>query len=366
MKKNYRILCINPGSTSTKLACFEGEKKLDETNYAHDPDSIKQFSSCIEQLPMRREVIDGYIRDKGIDLNLLDGIAVRGGPNGVPYQSGAYRVDEAMVRLCRDEKNMGHPMCLGPLLADLYTGQYDIPAFNYDVVMVDELMDISRITGIPEIRRTGNCHVLNTKAVARELCSRMGKKYEETNIIMVHLGGGCSTSIHAHGRIIDAVASGDGTFSPSRCGKLPFRELIGLCFSGKFTEKQLMKYLSGAAGFVAYTGTSDMRAVESLIVGGDEQAKLIYDAFVYNIAKDVAAMSVAVNGSVDFIGITGGIAYSEKLIAALTDRIGFLAPVYVYPGAIEMEALAYGVCRVLDGEEVYHIIEGEDRKWKQK
>lgn len=350
----YRILCINPGSTSTKIAVFENGEKKDEVNLEHSADEISKYSDIVSQLPMRRAAIEDYLSSHGWELNGFDAIAARGAPDGKHYHAGAYRIDADMVASCMNPKNAFHPMSLAPVIAYGWSKEYDIPAYSYDVVYVDELCDTARVTGNTIITRNPSGHTLNTKAVARKVAADMGKSYEELNLIMCHLGGGCSVSMHSQGKIIDIVAGGENTFSPSRMGRCSYKSLIKLCYSGKYTEKELTRLFANNSGIVAYLGTNDCREVERRIAGGDKEARLIYDAFAYNIAKDVGMMSVVTGGKVDAIVLTGGIAYSEMLTEMVKERVGFIAPVVVYPGAIEMEALAAGVTRVLDGSETAH------------
>lgn len=354
MEKILKILCINPGSTSTKVALFSGAEKLDETNIEHSAQELSAYPDILSQLPMRKRAIDNYLSAHGVSARGIGAIAVRGGPVGRRYHAGAYAVDEAMYNVCLDPKNSGHAMCLAPIIAYQWVRDYGIPAYNYDVVMVDELKDVARLTALPDVERTGNCHVLNTKAVARQVAEENGATYDTVNYIVSHLGGGCSTSLHEHGRITDVVSSGEGTFTPSRTGRLPHRALMKLCFSGKYDEKSLNKLLSGECGLVAHLGTSDCREAERMIEAGDRHAKAVYEAFAYNIAKDIASLSAAVSGRVDGIILTGGIAHSKMLTEMIRARVEFLAPVTVFPGAIEMEALAAGILRVMSGEEKAH------------
>lgn len=354
MKEHYTILCINPGSTSTKLALFRDESKLDETNLEHPAEEINKYENIVDQLPMRKAAIYAYLEKHGLKASDIDAIAARGCPAGKRYHAGAYLIDQSMVDACMQPVNAVHPMCLAPIIAYEWVKEYGIPAYNYDVVMVDELKDVARITGLPEIKRTAACHTLNTKAVAREVAAQMGSSYEKVNFIMCHLGGGCSVSMHEHGRITDMVSNGEGTFSPSRAGKFANNAVIRMCFSGKYTEQSLKELFANHCGFVAHLGTNDCREIEAMIAAGDEKARLIYEAFAYNLAKDIGTMAVTTCGRVDRIILTGGIAYSEMLTGMVAQRVSFIAPVVVHPGAREMEALASGIMRVLRGEESAH------------
>lgn len=351
MEKIYKILCINPGSTSTKLSLFENLKKLDETNLEHSADEINQYPDIPSQLPMRKKAIYDYLERMHVKPEDIDAIAARGCPAGRVYHGGAYKIDQDMVDACLKPANAVHAMCLAPIIAYEWVKEFKIPAYNYDGVMVDELKEVARITAIPEVKRNAACHVLNTRAVAREVAGKMGKDYKDLNLIMCHLGGGCSVSMHEHGQITDVISNGEGTFSPSRAGTIANNALIKLCFSGSYTEKTLKDRFANQAGLVAHLGSNDCREIEERIKNGDEKAKLIYEAFAYNIAKDIGKISVTCAGNVDAIVLTGGIAYSEMLTGMVEERVKFIAPVIRRPGAIEMEALAAGILRVLRGEE---------------
>lgn len=354
MCNNFNILCINPGSTTTKLAIFKNGIKIDETNLEHPAEEINKYTSIISQLPMRKEAVMEYLRKHGMQVSDFNAIAARGCPDGKHYHSGAYEIDQDMVDSCMLPQNAAHPMCLAPVIAYEWVKEYGIPAYSYDVVYVDELKEVARITGLSGISRNPSGHTLNTKAVAREVAATLGTTYEKLNLIMCHLGGGCSVSMHEHGKITDIVAGGEGTFTPSRAGRLSYKTLIKMCFSGKYTEASLKSTFNNKSGFVALLGTNNCREVEFRIENGDKEAELLYEAFAYNIAKDIGMMAVTTAGKVDRIVLTGGIAHSDMLTAKIREMVGFIAPVEVYPGAIEMEALAAGVTRVLNGEEIAH------------
>lgn len=352
--KNYKILCINPGSTSTKIALFDNHLKLDETNLEHSAEEISKYPDIVSQLPMRKAAIYEYLKAHNLTPGEIDAIAARGCPAGRRYHAGAYEIDADMVAACLERANAVHPMCLAPVISYEWVKDYGIPAYNYDVVMVDEMKDVARLTGLPQIKRNASCHTLNTKAVAREVAEEMGSSYEKVNFIMCHLGGGCSVSMHEHGRITDMISNGEGTFSPSRAGKFANNALIKMCFSGSYTEAGLKELFANHCGLVAYLNTNDCREVEAMIKAGDEKARLVYRSFAYNIAKDVGTMSVTTCGKVDRIVLTGGIAYSKMLTDMIKERVEFIAPVVIKPGAKEMEALANGVLRVLSREETAH------------
>lgn len=354
MDKVYKILCINPGSTSTKIALFDNEVKLDEINLEHSAADISKYPDIISQLPMRKEAIYQYLENKGLKPADIDIVAARGAPGGRRYHAGAYEIDKDMIDLCMQPGNAGHPMMLAPIIAYEWVKDFGIPAYNYDVVMADEFKDIARITGLPQIQRKASCHVLNTKAVAREVAASMGTSYENVNFIMCHLGGGCSISMHEKGRIIDNFSNGEGTWSPSRAGRFNNDTIIKMMSSGEYTAKSLKALFANNCGLVAHLGTNDCREVEKMIENGDEHAKAIYEAFAYNIAKDIGTLAITTKGKVDRIVLTGGIAYSKMLTDMIAEYVSFIAPVVVRPGAKEMEALAEGVLRVVRGEETAH------------
>lgn len=354
MKEINRILCINPGSTSTKLALFENDRKLDETTIEHSDEELSKYSDIISELPMRKAAIYEYLEAHHTKPSEIDAIAARGCPGGKRYHAGAYKIDQDMVDACMKPANAVHPMCLAPIISYEWVKEFGIPAYNYDVVMTDEMTDVARITSLPGMSRRPSAHMLNTRAIAREFAQELGRKYEDMDLIMCHLGGGCSVSMHHHGRAIDMVPSGEGTFTPSRAGKLSIHQLMRLCYSGKYTQAEMKDLFQNHSGLVAHLGTNDCREVEKMILGGDKNAQLVYEAFAYNVAKDIASMAITTMGSVDYIILTGGIAYSEMFTGMIKKYVEFIAPVVVRPGAREMEALACGILRVLRGEEAAH------------
>lgn len=352
MNEKYLILCVNCGSTSTKLALFNRETKLDETNIEHSAEEVMSYGGIVPQLPMRMQAVLDYLCAHEIKPAQVNAIAVRGGPTGKRYHAGAYKIDEDMVAACQGKAV--HPMVLGPLIAYEWVKEYGIPAFNYDVVSSDEMDDIARISALPEYPRKAGCHVLNTKAMARLVAEENGMKYEDVNYIVAHLGGGCSVSFHDHGRIADMTVNGEGTFSPSRAGRMMRSSLMDLVYSGKYTRKEVNELLGNGSGLVAHLGTNDCRVAEKMASGNNGHAKLVYDAFAYNIAKDIGTLSVIRGGKVDGIILTGGCAHSTMLTEKIKSYVDFIAPVYIKPGAIEMEALASGILRVVNGQESYH------------
>jgi len=350
MKDLYRILAINPGSTSTKISVFENDKEIGTRNIEHSSEELAKYSTAVEQYDMRKEAILDYLKELGVSLSEMDAIAARGIGRWGKYRAGAYEINDLMEE--DSLKDTGsHGMILSPILANRWAKEYGIKAYVYDVVPVDELEEIARISGSPFIERMGASHTLNTKATARKVAEEMGRTYEDVTFIMCHMGGGIGANLHKNGRTIDVTSDDEGTFSPERAGRVPVDALIKMCFSGKYTEKQVRKLMKGNAGLVGYLGTNDCKEVERRIAEGDRQAELIYKAMAYQIAKDIGALATVVKGKVDRIVLTGGIAYSKMMTCMITERVEFIAPVVVVPGAMEMEALAKGVLRVLRGEE---------------
>ena len=330
----FRLLIINPGSTSTKIGVYEDEKQIFEKTLRHSAEEIGQFETIYSQKDFRKEVILNVLRENNFNINTLDAVVGRGGLLK-PIPSGTYEVNKA-------------------LLEDLKIGVQGPHASNLvDPVVVDELSDVARLSGVPELRRISIFHALNQKAVAKRLAKESGKKYEDLKLVVTHMGGGVSVGAHKYGKVIDVnnTLDGDGPFSPERAGGVPAGELIKMCFSGKYSKDEVYKKIVGKGGVVAYLGTNDLKSVIDKKNDGDEKCKLVYDAFIYQVAKEIGAMSTVLKGQVDAIILTGGIAYSPFVVDDLKKAIGWIAPVKVYPGEDELLALAQGGIRVLSGEE---------------
>lgn len=360
MSTDCKILVINPGSTSTKVAVFNGKTKLYEENIEHSAAALKAAGGLSGQLEPRLADIHAALAAAGYDDERYDVVVARGCPAGI-FEAGAYEINESMAADCLSG-TMPHPMSLGPVIAYRWARKLGVKAYNYDVVRVDELTDIARISGSPLFERSGASHTLNTKAVAREVAEGMGKRYDEVTFIMCHMGGGIGVNLHRFGRIEDVVGGDEGTFSPMRAGRVPFEQALKLLDRGEYSGRELNRILRTQSGLAAYLGTNDCREVERRISEGDGRAKLIYDAMLYQTAKDIGSMAAAASGKVDRIVITGGIAYSSYVADKLREMVSFIAPVVVRPGAIEMEALAYGALRVFNGEEEAHSYPPEKRK----
>lgn len=346
----YNILVINPGSTSTKIALYLDEKEVFCENLVHDVNKLEEFRTVQEQFEMRKQLVVSFLEEKGYDIKELSAVVGRGGMLP-PVQSGAYQVNKVMVDRLRNNPAFEHASNLGALIAYEIANMINVPAYIYDSVRVDELEDIARISGIPDIPRTSTNHVLNSRAMAMKAAKRYGKNYHEINCIVAHLGGGISVNVQKKGKMVDIIADDEGPFSPERAGRVPCKALIDLCYSQKYDRTNMHKKLRGSGGLKAYLGTHDAREVESRINNGDNYAKLVYEAMAYQVAKGIGEMATVVDGKVDFIILTGGIAYSKMLTDWIVKKVEFIAPIEIMPGENEMESLALGTLRVLRGEE---------------
>ncbi|ROL56387.1 butyrate kinase [Bacteroidetes/Chlorobi group bacterium Naka2016] len=350
---NYYILSINPGSTSTKVALFRNLEEDFTVTVRHSVDELKQFLRIFDQYEFRKKVVLDALEKAKINLKEVNAVVGRGGLVR-PIPSGVYRINQKMLDDLRNEINGEHASNLGAILAFEIAKEIgpNVPCFIVDPVVVDELDDIARISGHPELPRISIFHALNQKAVSRRFAREQGKKYEELNLIVVHLGGGITVGVHHNGRVIDVNngLDGEGPFSPERSGTLPVGQLARLCFSGKYTFTEVRKMITGRGGLVAYLGTNNALEVEERIACGDDYAELIYKAMAYQIAKEIGAASTVLKGNVDAILITGGLANSPLLVKWIQERVYFIAPIFVYPGEDEMFALAEGVYYALKGE----------------
>jgi len=346
-----RILAINPGATSTKVAVFEGEKPLFKKTVEHHGDELKAFARIFDQKQYRLNLILKTLAEVNIAQESLSAVVGRGGLMK-PMTSGTYEVNEQMVDDLEHRPQGEHASNLGAALAFDLAKKLGIPAFIVDPVSVDEMEDVARISGLPELPRISLVHALNHKAVARKVAAEKGRRYEELNLVVAHLGSGISVAAHRKGRMID-VSNGkdEGAFSPDRCAGLPSTLLMKLCYSGKYTAKELAVRMMGSGGMFAYLGTRDIREAEKMAAEGNDQASLVLDAMAYQSAKEIGAMATVLDGEVDYIILTGGIAHSKRIVAAITKRVKFIAPVVVSPGEEELEALVMGALRVLRGEE---------------
>jgi butyrate kinase len=349
MKEN--ILVINLGSTSTKIAIFNLEaEEIASESVSHSTEEISQFKSLLEQGPVRKRIILDTLAKKNIDTYSLKAVIGRGGVLK-PLEAGTYEVNDKLIN---DLKNspIEHASNLGGIIAHEIAEEIDVPAYIADPVSVDEFTDIARISGLKGIERKSLLHALNIRANAFRYAKEQGKKLEELNLVVAHLGGGISIAPIKKGKIVDVNNANDGgSFSPERTGSLPNKALIHLCYSGEYSEKELYKLITHQGGLVSYLGTNDVREVVKKIEQGDNYAKLIFEAMCYQIAKEIGAMATVLKGKVEAIILTGGIAHNEILVNEIKDRTGWIAPVVVYPGEEEMKALAQAVIRVINGVE---------------
>ena len=349
---SVKSLIINPGSTSTKIGVFEDETLLFEETLRHSTEEIASYASIVDQKDFRKQIILDLLKEKAFDINSLQVIVGRGGMLK-PIPGGTYAVSDDLLNDLKIGVQGQHASNLGGILGREIGDSIGVPSYIVDPVVVDELMPISRYSGVPELPRTSVFHALNQKAVAKRYAKEQNKPYDSLNLIVVHMGGGVSVGAHEKGRVVDVfnALDGDGAFSPERAGAVPTGALIKMCFSGKYTEKEVYKKVVGNGGFNAYVGTNDMRDVEKMVQNGDQKAEETREAFIMQVAKNIGSMSCVLKGKIDQIIITGGIAYDKVVIAGLKERAGFIAPVTVYPGEDELLALAQGALRVMNGEE---------------
>ena len=347
-----KSLIINPGSTSTKLGVFEDETLLFEETLRHSTEEIARYATIADQKDFRKEIILNFLKEKNFDIKELGMVVGRGGMLK-PIPSGTYATSDKLVADLIEGVSGQHASNLGGVLAKEIGDSIGVPSFIVDPVVVDELEPESRISGVPELPRTSIFHALNQKAVAKRYAKEKGVAYDSLNLIVVHMGGGVSVGPHKKGKVVDIfnALDGDGAFSPERAGGVPNGALIRMCFSGKYTEAEVYKKVVGNGGFNAYCNTNDMRDVEKMVNEGDENAALIRRAFIKQVSKDIGAMATVLEGKVDQIIVTGGIAYDKVVVNGLKEKCEWIAPFTVYPGEDELLALVQGGLRVLNGEE---------------
>jgi butyrate kinase len=346
------ILAINPGSTSTKIAIYRNAQSIFLTNIRHEQQVLSGFAKIFDQFAYRKGMIMDALQQSGVDLEKIDIVVGRGGLLK-PIEGGVYPINEAMIEDLKTP--MGeHESNLGGVLARAIATEIGngMLAVIVDPTCVDEMEEIARISGMPELPRKSFLHTLNQKAIARKYAQELNKKYEEVQVIVAHMGGGVSVGAHRGGRVIDVNNGlhGDGPMSPERSGGIPAGQLVALCFSGNYTQDEIMRKIKGQGGLSAYLGTSDALAIEARIADGDDYARLIYDAMAYQVAKEIGALSTVLKGKVDGILLTGGIAYSNTIIPSIKERVSHLGPVKVYPGEGEMDALALNGYLVVTNE----------------
>lgn len=351
-KDEYLQLIVNPGSTSTKLAIFKGTQKLVQNNLEHDAKALAKFDKIADQLEYRLGEVREFLKEHGYHVNDFDAIVGRG---GLVYGIGGegYEVDDALVEaLSNPELCSQHASNLGGLIGKKLADEGGIKAYIYDAVMGSYLSDIARLTGFPEFKRQPTCHVLNSRAMAMKYCENNGLDYSKNNFIVAHIGGGSSMSAHKQGKIIDIVADDEGPMSPERSGGTQLLSLMEFFEKSGMNVKDFKKRIRGKGGLLAYLGITDGRKIEEMYIEGDEKVKLVYDAMAYQISKYIGWLAPVLNGEVNAIIITGGLAHSKLLTDMVIPRVNFIAPVTVMPGECEMEALAGGGMRILSGDEV--------------
>jgi butyrate kinase len=344
------ILAINPGSTSTKVAVYDGHEPVFVEVIAHSVADLAPYALIADQYPLRRDAVLASLAAHGVETASLSAVVGRGGMLR-PVPSGTFLVSQRMLDELRAPGPREHASNLGAIVAQEIAVRAGIPAYIVDPVCVDELEPLARISGLPEIERRSLSHALNLKATARRAAADLGRSYESLDLIIVHMGGGISVSPHHRGRMIDVNQALDGTgpFSPERAGGLPVGDVLRLAYSGRYTYQELFRRIAGQGGLVAHLGTNDALQVERRIAAGDAHARLIYEAMAYQTAKEIGAMATVLKGHVDAIVLTGGLAHSEMFCGWLRERVQWIAPVMIYPGQDEMRAMVEGVLQVLEG-----------------
>lgn len=347
-----RILTINPGSTSTKIGVFHNERSIFEKTLRHNIEELQRFDRIIDQYEFRKNHILETLHEQGINISKFDAVCARGGFLR-PIEGGTYVVNDEMIEDLKSGYAGQHASNLGGIIAREIADGLNIPSYIVDPVVVDEMSVLAKVSGMPEIERKSIFHALNQKAVARKAAASLGKRYENMKMIITHMGGGITIGVHDRGRVVDVNNGlhGEGPFSPERAGTVPAGDLVDLCFSGEYTKEEIMKKLVGTGGLLGYLGTNDAVKVEQMIQGGDEKARFIYDAMAYQVAKEIGAASAALKGEVEAIVLTGGLAYGKSFVSAIRSYIDWISDVLVYPGENELQSLAQGALRVLQGEE---------------
>jgi butyrate kinase len=352
LDKTYKILVINPGSTSTKIAIYNNEEETFLKTVRHSIEDLKRYETIYGQYEFRRRIILEILYQRITELKNIDAVAGRGG-NMKTVEGGTYKVNHQMINDLKKGVMGQHASNLGGILAWEIAEMFDVPSFVVDSVVVDEFDDLARISGIPEIKRKSKDHPLNQKAACRKAAGEFGGEYNDFNFLTVHLGGGISVGIHKKGRVIDVNNSldGDGPFSPERAGGVPVGSLIDLCSSGRYTVEELRKRIVGKGGLAGYLGSNDTIEVSKRVKEGDKKAELIYKAMAYQVAKEIGAGAAVLKGDVDAIILTGGIAFDVLFVNWIKEYVDFIGRVLVYPGEFEMLALAQGVLRIFKQEE---------------
>ena len=337
-KDKYRILVINPGSTSTKIAIYDKEKEILKESISHTPEQLNQFKKINDQYQIRYDVIMKQLKKAEIPLESIDCIMSRGGLLK-PISGGIWKINKKMVSDLQEAERGEHASNLGAVIAYNLANKYKIPCYIADPIVVDELDPVARITGIPEIQKISIFHALNQKYSAHMVAGQLGKEYKDLNAIVAHMGGGITIGAHKNGKVIDVNNGlfGDGPFSPERTGSLSAEQIVNLCFSGKYTEHEIKKRIHGKGGLSAYFGTSDVKEIMKDIK--NEKTQLIINAMIYQICRYIGSLAIIYNGNIDAIILTGGLAYNHYIVRSITERVNFLGPIFVFPGENEMESL---------------------------
>lgn len=356
MQEKRKILVINPGATSTKVSIYEGENEVFTENIKHSLSDIQAFAEIADQFDYRKQSILDVMEKHGIHRDDVAVVIGRGGLTR-PCESGTYRINELMKKECREGVQGKHACNLGALIADSIAKDFGLKdAYIADPGIVDERPDFARVTGHPvfdmDPAKEGVIwHCLNQKMTAKLYARELGKRYEDLNLIIAHLGGGVSVGLHKHGRVVEVnrALCGLGAFSPTRAGSINASKLIDVCFSGEYTKEQMKKMITAEGGFVAYLGTNDSLYVETKALEGDPKCKLLVDAFCYQVSLEISRLAAVVSGKVDAILLTGGISYSKPWMQQIIEHVDWIAPVKVYKGENEMLALAMCANEILSG-----------------
>ena len=357
MAQKYKILVINPGSTSTKLSIYENETEIFNKTIQHKSDEFENCETMLDQKPLRLNYVREFLKET-MEAETIDAVVGRGGIVS-PLNSGTYLVNEKMKEDLVDESASAHASSLGGLIAENIASELGVPAYVVDPVVVDEMEPYAKMTGFPGIERKSVFHALNAKAVARKCAVELGLAYENGRFVVAHMGGGISVGAHRYGRVIDVndAIAGEGPFTPERCGSVPIEPIIEMCYSGKIEKQEMLDMLRKHGGMASYLGTNNLKQVEKMIRDGDEYAALVVDSMAYQVSKEIGAMVAALEGRVDAIILTGGLAFSDRFTGSIKQRVDQIARVFTYPGEDEMSALALGALRVLTGEEKVSVYE---------
>lgn len=349
---DLKILTINPGSTSTKVALFQGQEEIFSSNIAHEAEVLKTFAKINDQFDYRKDTILKVLQERGIDLSSVDAFSGRGG-GLVALEGGTYEINEKLLEHARAGFTIKHPAMLGSQLAYYFATLYGKRAFVVNPPDVDEFQLIARVTGLKNVTRESRIHALNQKEIGLRYAEAAGKKYEDMNLIIAHIGGGVSVTAHRKGKMIDSndVANGDGPMAPTRCGSIPVNAIVKMCFSGEYSEKEMLDKTTKTGGLVDHLNTADVLSIVKMIEAGDHYAELVFNAMIYQIIKAIGSMAAVLQGEVDGIILTGGISYNEHVVEEIKKAVAFIGKVEAMPGEFEMEALASGAIRVLTGQE---------------